>query len=281
MSYNVVDRKHFVWNMAIDRLYLEFMKGKWEFALGRQRINWGIASFWNPNDLFNTVSFTDFDHEEGPGSDAARITFYPNVKHSIQLAGKAADSWDKAVVALLYKTYWKTFDLQFLLGRFKTNYAVGGGWAGNLKNAGFKGEWAIFIPQDRGVPTEWNITGGVDYGIKNGMYINTGYLYSSIAKDVVAIPAISGFDIDAKNLYPFRHNLYAVWMYPATPLFNVSITAIFSPVSDLPFFLMPVFTYSMAENWDLDLISQILLGDNSGQYKAMVHGYFFRIKFSY
>lgn len=281
MSLNIVDRNGFLWNTTIDRLYVEFIKNKWELSVGRQRINWGIAAFWNPNDLFNAISFTDFDYEEGPGSDAVRITFYPSQQHALQLAGKATDDWDEAVLALLYKTNWKTYDLQFLAGRFMTDYTVGGGWAGNLKNAGFKGEWAVFFPQDWDDGVEWNITGGFDYGFQNGMYLNIGYLYTSAATDELNILGFTNFRVDAKYLYGFSQNIYAAWSYPATPLFTVNFTAVLSAVENVPLFLSPSFSYNIATNWDLDFVTQMLLGNSEDKYRLIYHGYNIRVKFSY
>lgn len=281
MSYNFVDKSAFVFNTTIDRLYVEFIKNKWELAAGRQRINWGISSFWNPNDLFNATSFTDFDYEEGPGSDAIRIAFYPREKHAIQLAGKATDDWDEAVLALLYKTNWKSYDLQFLAGRFMTDYTIGGGWAGNLKNAGFKGEWAVFFPQDWEDGVEWNITGGFDYGFQNGMYINAGYLYTSQANDQLSALLFTTIGVNAKNLYTFSQNIYTSWMYPVSPLFNLSLTTVLSPVEDVPLFITPMITFSAAPDWDFDVVAQMLLGSNDEQYRAIFHGYFLRVKYSY
>ena len=60
----------------IDRAYFQYTKEQLEIRFGRQRINWGINTIWNPNDLFNAFSFTDFDYEERPGSDALRIQYY-------------------------------------------------------------------------------------------------------------------------------------------------------------------------------------------------------------
>lgn len=56
----------------IDRLNLSFRHNNWQIRAGRQRINWGINLVSNPNDLFNTYSFFDFDYEERPGADALR-----------------------------------------------------------------------------------------------------------------------------------------------------------------------------------------------------------------
>ncbi|MEM1124604.1 MAG: hypothetical protein AAGJ18_29465, partial [Bacteroidota bacterium] len=35
----------------LDRAYFQYTKDKLEVRFGRQRINWGISTVWNPNDL--------------------------------------------------------------------------------------------------------------------------------------------------------------------------------------------------------------------------------------
>ena len=41
----------------MDRLYFDIYLGDWEISVGRQRINWGISTFWNSNDIFNAFNF--------------------------------------------------------------------------------------------------------------------------------------------------------------------------------------------------------------------------------
>jgi len=80
-----------IFHSIFDRLYFEYTKDKLEIRLGRQRINWGINTVWNPHDIFNAFSFTDFDYEERPGSDALRIKYYTGFASSLEVAVKAFD----------------------------------------------------------------------------------------------------------------------------------------------------------------------------------------------
>jgi len=76
LSLVVGEEDKFLYSGIIDRLYYKGVSGDWEWSLGRQRINWGINSFFNANDIFNAFTITDFDYEERPGSDAVRIQKY-------------------------------------------------------------------------------------------------------------------------------------------------------------------------------------------------------------
>ncbi|HNW56442.1 MAG TPA: hypothetical protein PKM69_01615, partial [Bacteroidales bacterium] len=64
LSWNVLDESSFFLNTTIDRGWVDFNYGKVQVRAGRQRINWGQTLVWNPNDIFNSYSFFDFDYIE-------------------------------------------------------------------------------------------------------------------------------------------------------------------------------------------------------------------------
>ncbi|CAN0327173.1 unnamed protein product, partial [Chrysoparadoxa australica] len=140
LSWMPINNDNLVIHTMIDRLYFEWNKNDWEVSLGRQRINWGMNLAWNPNDLFNAYSFFDFDYEERPGSDALRIRKYTGYASEIDFAIKAGDDIADITTALKYQINKWNYDIQFIGGLMKNNVAIGTGWAGNLWNAGFKGE---------------------------------------------------------------------------------------------------------------------------------------------
>jgi hypothetical protein len=60
----VIKKKSMLAVVQVDRAWVDWYKGDWQVRVGRQRINWGKTLVWNPNDLFNSFNFTDFDYEE-------------------------------------------------------------------------------------------------------------------------------------------------------------------------------------------------------------------------
>ena len=146
LSTNIIDANGLLFHSMIDRLYLEYAKGDWEIRLGRQRINWGINTVWNPHDIFNAYNFADFDYEERPGSDALRVTYYTSFASSVEVAVRAANSLDSMIVGGLWKFNKWNYDFQILTGYFQNDLALGAGWADNIKNASFKGELTYFLP---------------------------------------------------------------------------------------------------------------------------------------
>lgn len=280
-SVVLLDRPSWVFHTMLDRLYLEYNKNDWEIRAGRQRINWGINSVWNPNDIFNAFAFTDFDYEERPGSDALSIKRYTGFASSIELVAKAANSWQETVIASRWQFNRWAYDFQVIGGYFQDQIALGGGWAGAIKDLGFKGEWTAFFPLAADQNTSFALTLGTDYIFENSLYLNGGYLYNSNGSTRQDISQLFSFELAADNLYPYRHALFGQVSYPISPLVTSGLAIIYSPVEVHPLFVNPTATVSMANNWDLDLIGQIILNSQDGTYTSPIQAVFLRIKWSY
>jgi len=264
----------------MDRLYLEYIKNNLEIRLGRQRINWGISTIWNPNDVFNAYNFTDFDYEERPGSDALRVRYYTGFASSIELAVTAFDTWDEAQAALLWKTNQWSYDFQLLAGIVQEDWAFGGGWAGNIGNTSFKGEFTYFHPRNGEDDGSFTATVGMDYSFANSLYINGGFLFNSNGSTNSTFLELLATELSAKNLYPYKYSVLAQASYPITPLLNASMATIYSPSSVHALFLTPTVTYSIKENWDLDFVSQLAFVNDDG-YSSPIQAFFLRWKFSF
>ncbi|MCB0667095.1 MAG: hypothetical protein KDC80_14800 [Saprospiraceae bacterium] len=281
LSAHLINKQDWLVNSTIDRAYMQYTKGTFEARLGRQRINWGISTVWNPNDLFNAFSFTDFDYEERPGSDAVRLKYYLDFASSIEIAASAGDTWDERVVAAMYKWNVSQYDLQVLSGFSQNNWVIGGGWAGNLKTAGFKGEWTYFFGKDDAEKNSFALMSAIDYSFSNGFYLSAGYLYNSNGRTKGSLSDLFSFELSAKNLYPFRHAIITSFSYPVTPLINSSLAIIYSPLSSHPLFLSPNITVSVAQSWDLDLVGQLVFNEENDRYTSPVTAAFLRLKFSF
>lgn len=283
LSLVLLDHNSFVMHSMLDRLYVEYYDDDWEVRLGRQRINWGISTVWNPNDIFNAFAFTDFDYEERPGSDALRIKRYTGFASSIELAVKAFDTWQAATAAMLWKFNKGTYDIQLIGGVAQNELVIGGGWAGNLKNAGFKGETTFFHAMDGSAENSFAATVGVDYAFENSLYTSIGYLYNSNGSTRADVGNLFAFELSAKNLYPYRHAIFTQVSYPFSPLINGGIATIYSPVHTHALFVNPTFTVSVAQNWDLDFVGQIVLNESNvkKRYVSPIQALFLRLKLSY
>ena len=281
-----------VWNMTIfstgqnvllhsivDRAYLEYTKVNLEIRLGRQRINWGINTLWNPNDLFNAYSFTDFDYTERPGSDALRLRYFIGFAGSIEIAVKAFKNSDEVVAAALYKFNKNNYDYQILAGWSHEDIVLGGGWAGSIGNVGFKGEFSWFNSTNEDVENAFALTTSFDYSLSDGTYFIAGMLYNSAAN--ADATNILNFDLSARNLYPYKWSAFIQSTIPITPLINSGMAVIYSPVTEHPVFLSPTLTYSIANNLDVDLVGQLVLQNRVDGYGSQANVFYLRIKWSY
>ena len=285
LSWNWIDESTIVANSTLDRAWLQFANDKWDVRLGRQRINWGINTIWNPNDLFNTYNFIDFDYEERPGSDALRVQHFTGPMSSIELAIKPARNEDEWVGAMMYKFNKWNYDWQVLGGWYNQDYALGVGWAGNIKLAGFKGEATYFHPQNNLTDTSGVLSASmaVDYIFKSQLYLSGGFLYNSAGVINPNDPAAVGLfaaPISAKNLLPMRVSGLITAGYPISPLLNVNATVLFAPGVNVAF-AMPSVTYSIAKNWDLSFFGQTLLANVGDGLGAQSTSVFVRLKWSF
>lgn len=283
LSWALLDERGAVIHSTLDRLYFQYSKGNWDIRLGRQRINWGINTIWNPNDIFNTFSFTDFDYEERPGSDALRIQYFTGVASSIEFAVKAFTRWENATAAFLWKTNKWNYDFQVLGGIVGQDLVFGGGWAGNIKDAGFKGEFSYFYNFADTATNRHSFTGTVsfDYLFSSKTYLVAGFMYNNNGSTSANSSELFGYTPSAKNIYPYRYSIFATFSQPIKEVFSVGLTAVYSPGESHSLFLTPNFAYTINEQWDISIVGQISLNKSGSYYVSPVQVAFLRIKFSF
>jgi hypothetical protein len=283
LSWAIFDKPEAVIHTILDRFYLQYSKGNWDIRLGRQRINWGINTIWNPNDIFNAYSFTDFDYEERPGSDALRIQYFTGVASSIEVAVKVFTRVENITAGFLWKTNKWDYDFQVLAGIYGQDIVVGGGWAGNIKDAGFKGEFSYFYNYADTTTNRHSFTGtfSFDYIFKSQTYLVAGFMYNMNGATKVNTAQLFLYNASAKNLYPYKYSIFLTVMHPITQMFNVGLTAVYSPGEDHSLFISPTFSYSIKENWDISLIGQIALNQSGDYYISPTQIFFLRLKFSF
>ncbi|AXT51930.1 hypothetical protein D1818_14130 [Aquimarina sp. BL5] len=263
-----------VLHSVFDRLYGEYVHNDLEIRAGRQRINWGVHPIWNPNDIFNAFSVTDFDYSERPGSDAVRVVYYTGASSSLEIAVKAFDDSDNIVAGFLWKTNKWNYDFQFLGGWVNNDITIGVGWSGAIKKIGFNGEGSFFKATDDNNNNKDVLTGtlGFDYTFKNGFALGIGGLYNGNETEGDNLFA---FELSAKNLYPYKWTTYTTISYAFTPILAANLTTLYSPVESNPLFINPTITYSLAQNIDLDLIGQFVFqnSEDLGYFSPTQIGY--------
>ncbi|MFV5702572.1 hypothetical protein ACM55F_11930 [Flavobacterium sp. XS2P12] len=283
LSHLWIDEKSFVAHSVIDRMLLQYGDEKWDIKIGRQRINWGINNIWNPNDIFNAYNFLDFDYEERPGNDAIRIQRNLENNSVLEFAYKPSKNKDEHTAAFLYKfNKWK-YDFQMLGGMYQIDYVFGGGWAGNIKKAGFKGEFSYFIPKRNTLETSKTVSFSImaDQTFKNNWYISLAGLYNSNPTNVFAFNgSFYNSNLSTKLLFPFRYNFYTTIMKTISPIASCNFSFIYSPEKNTLIFV-PTYAWNVATNFDLDFTAQSFFAEQNNSYTNLITQIYIRGRWSF
>lgn len=282
LSWISAQGKSWFVHSMIDRAYLDYSSGKWQIRAGRQRVNWGINFVWNPNDIFNTFSYFDFDYEERPGTDAIRVQYYTGTTSSAELGYKPGHDSIKTSFAGLYRfSRWKT-DFQFIGGQAGNDWVLGGGWSGDIHGAGFRGEFTHFEPRNDHSIRATVASISADYTFSNSWYIHTSLLYTSNGKtgNAGGMDVLFNPNMSAKQLSFARYSLFGQVSKPITPLVSGSFSGIVNP-SDGSFYFGPALTYSILNNLELMLTGQLFFGDEGTEFGDIGQIAFGRIKWSF
>ena len=283
LSHLWINEKSFVAHSVVDRVLIQYADEKWDLKMGRQRINWGINNIWNPNDIFNAYNFLDFDYEERPGNDAIRIQRNLNLNTTLEMAYKPGKNKDETIAAFLYKfNKWK-YDFQLLSGVYQSDFVVGGGWAGNIKKAGFKGEMSYFMPKNNvNNSTEtFSFSLMADQTFKNDWYLSVSGLYNSNPTNLLdENSGIYSSNLSPKLLFPFRYNFYFNAIKTISPITSFTFSSIYSPQKNT-LILLPSFSWNVATNFDVDFMAQSFFSKEKNQYKNNINNIFLRSRWSF
>ena len=280
MSFYIFNEKNFILHSMIDRLWIKYQKNKLEISLGRQRVNWGINTIWNSNDLFNAYNFIDFDYIERPGSDVLRIIYSGDNLSSFEFIYMPNRS-GRNIYAAMYKLNKIGYDFQFLAANYFDDLVLGGGWAGNIKNSGFKGELSYFI--NNNFNNILSLSTSLDYSFKNGYYLLGSYLHNSEGSNT---PGLLNFInitdnvLSPKNLMPSKNSYLLQISKSISPPLNSSLTIMYG--SGINFlFLSPNISYDINDKFDVGIIGQLFFMEDSGTLTNLLRGIYLQMRFSF
>lgn len=284
LTNNISDANSYVLTTTFDRAYFEYNSSNWTVTLGRQRINWGQSFAWNPNDIFNSYSFFDFDYEERPGSDALRIQYYPNFT-SVAEAAIKIDKENNITAAGLYRFNKWSYDIQVIGGIMDTtDYVLGAGWSGSIWDFGFTGEVTYFHPQENFSDSTGVVilTTGLSYMFSNSLNVSLEGSYNGYFDKM----NISNFNdlyfmpLSVKTTSYSKFSWFGQVSYPIHPLLNATVAAMYFPSLGDGYFLMPSLAYSVSNNFECSLYGQRFEGKFGGQYDKMTM-LFLRFRYSF
>ncbi|RLD69791.1 MAG: hypothetical protein DRJ10_21085 [Bacteroidetes bacterium] len=284
LSFIVFEGKSVFMQSTFDRFYLDYNIKNVQITIGRQRINWGQTFVWNPNDLFNSYNFFDFDYEEKPGSDAVRLQFYPSYSSKLDLVVKV-DNNSKVTAAGLYRfNQWST-DIQVLTGYYaETDYVLGAGFSGSLFKGGLRGEVSYFHPKDNFSDTTGTfvMSLGYDYTFKNSLMIQFEGLYNGYGEKSGEFNMLDFYfmQLTPQNLSLTEFSFVGQVTYPFTPLFNGTFSAMYSP-NDKSVYLGPSLNYSIKDNFEVSFFTQYFTSETPADEGGKGVFLYWRVKWSF
>ncbi len=283
MSWVWLSGDRWIGHSEIDRLYLNWRADSWRVRAGRQRINWGITLVSNPNDLFNTYSFFDFDYTERPGSDAIRVQHYLNGLSSIELAVSPARNNRDMVAAIKYAHNWRGYDIQAISGYFRDRLALGGGWAGNIGGAGFKGEatWFYDLEEHEGVDRGNMVAAvGLDYMFPRGTFAILEFLYNGGYKRKPGEIFLITEPLQPDNIMFSEYAITLSADRSFSPVISGGI-AVMALLDIEAAFLMPRFGYSVMTNLDMEFVAQVFTGGDNTIFEEAGSAWFVSLQYSF
>ena len=281
LSWNIASGKSYVLNTVLDRAYIDFTAGRFQIRAGRQRINWSQALVWNPNDIFNTYSFFDFDYVERPGSDAVRMTLSTGPASAAEAVVKM-NSENKVTAAALYRFSLLNTDLQFLAGETDQElFTAGLGWSGAAGSFSIRGEATLFTPFGDSSEDKSTViaTAGIDRAFSDKFTALAQVMYSNNPLNLNSFTELYEGGLTARQLAFSEFSAVGQISYSPVPLLNISLAAIWYP--DLEgYFAGPTIDFSLAENVDFTFLWQYFDSMIAGEDVIINLGYI-RIKYSF
>ncbi len=283
LTFKLTEGRSYILYSNIDRMNFKWTIKNLEISIGRQRINWGINLIWNPNDIFNTYNYFNFDYIERPGSDAVLLQYYTGALSSIQVAAKL-DKNKQLTAAVNYKFNALNYDFQIIGGIMNKNIVAGIGWAGQIGGAGFTGEGSYFNSAEHFSDSTGQLifSIGANYTFKKGLYLNTSFIYNS-----KGATGNAGFrnlfemgSLSPKTLTLARTEIFGEISYPFTPLIKGDFSTILNPW-DGSAFLGPSLTFNLTENMELYVMGQLFTGKKGTEYGQFGQMYYMRLKWSF
>lgn len=291
------DRKKTFGYAQIDRFYLDYTLKKLQITLGRQRIAWGTSLVWNVIDLFNPMSILDFDYEERPGADAVRLQYYTGAISKFEFVIKPGKNKYKTTAAGLWSINKLGYDFYTIAALKNNRKMLGAAWAGNIRGAGFRGEFLLSDSPKKSLSTQYpvsiffgksffetnkrvmSLVLSADYTFPSSLYFHTETLFNSNGKRKDA--GLFSLDaLDAGMLSPARWSIFQEIAYNIHPLVRGTIFGILNP-DDKSSVIMPSITWSVVTNLDLLVIGYYTFGNPLTEWGNWGNAVFARLKYSF
>ena len=227
----------------------------------------------------NTYNFLDVDYEERPGSDAVKFKYLLSDFANVEFVYSKTSNNKSISVVKYFMNKWN-YDIQVITGLYKGNTTIGAGWAGSIKEAGFRGEIQHYFGNKQ-MADQLNMTMELDYMFKKGWYINVGGLYNSSGLNkAVTNWGVLNLNLSAQNLMPTKYSYIFTARKQLTSISLASCSIIYAPNVNM-FLLMPTFSYNISDKFDADFIFQSFYIQNKTIIQQTTTNAFLRFRYSF
>lgn len=183
LNWTPIDEDNTTLTHYVDMLYFKKMFGFGEIAVGRQVVARGVGRVWQPTDRFNPINPANFSKFERDGADAVSAKVYLGAFSDVEAVYNFRETWDQGNFGARYRTNVGEFDLSAMGGYFDKRVEIGGDFAGNLFEAGVRGEILLSMNKDDLENNYPIYILGADYQFTSKLYALVEYKHSGLGTD--------------------------------------------------------------------------------------------------
>lgn len=207
----------------IDRLYFRQGFTNGNIIAGRQRIAWGVGRVWSPTDLFNPLNPANFGKTEKDGADAVSLSYSFGSFTDLNVVYNPQEKINSSNYGLRLRTNAAGYDFAAVGGYFDHRIILGGDFAGNIFNAGIRGEGIISADDKRYYNNFARVVFGVDNQFTPDLYGMIEYQYNGEGSPYKNNYDLAGL-LTGQIINVSRNYFFISGNYQLTPLLMITLS---------------------------------------------------------
>ncbi|NOY05825.1 MAG: hypothetical protein GXO82_04205 [Chlorobi bacterium] len=266
LTWNTIDESRLSLRHFVDRLYFRQNFDFGSVVIGRQRISWGTGRIWNPTDLFNPINPASFDKIEKDGADAVSFKYYLGNFTDVEVVYNAENKFKSWNAGFRFRTNFLEYDVSVMGGYFDKRYVAGGDFAGNLFEAGVRGEGIVSANRDDLSDNYVKFILGVDYQLTSSLYSLVEYHYNGEGETDRRRYILLFDRLSQGAILNFARNyLFVQGIFQLHPLVTSGLGVNLN-MDDGSGFIAPSVTWSSTENSELGVGGLLAFGAEGTEY---------------
>lgn len=278
LSQTLVEKNNVFYEHRFYRANVTYENSFGQVKIGRQQIPWGVGRFFTPTDIFNPFNPLQIELMERDGVDAVNLILKKihGYKSQFIYTPDGKELHPQRYFARFSKDI-KGFEVGVLGGRIKRDEAAGFDFAGNIRDAAFRGE-GLFRAVDGGRKFA-KFTINADYNLPKNIYALVEYHFNGEGKRSSKnydMPRFIRGDIQqlAKNYLALSlgHDLTSLCRLENRLIWNLD---------DNSLFIRPQMEYELKTNLFLLLGAQLYAGDKTDELGSPKNLYFLESRYDF